>query len=60
MLTCPSGDELRDRLHRAGWSVGETCLGRLQQVDGSNGENGLLAAGESQVEAWHRATVQPC
>jgi hypothetical protein len=28
------------------------------QVDGSNGENRLLAIGESQAEAWYRARVQ--
>ena len=32
-------DESRDRLHRAGWSLGEACFGALWQVDGSNGEN---------------------
>jgi hypothetical protein len=28
----------RDRLHRAGWSLGETCCGQRWQVDGENGE----------------------
>jgi hypothetical protein len=51
-------DESRDRLHRPGWSVGETCFGQRWQVDGSNGENRLLASGASQTEAWYRATVQ--
>jgi hypothetical protein len=45
-------------LHRAGWSLGEACLGSTWQVDGSNGENRLLATGTSQAEAWYRATLQ--
>jgi hypothetical protein len=40
------------RLQRAGWSLGETCFGQRWQVDGSNGENRLLATGASQAEAW--------
>jgi hypothetical protein len=40
----------RDRLQRAGWSLGETCFGQRWQVDGSNGENKLLATGASQAD----------
>jgi hypothetical protein len=58
MPSYPPADESRARLHRAGWSLGETCLGQLWQVDGENGENRLLASGASQAEAWDRATVQ--
>jgi hypothetical protein len=28
------------------------------QIDGTNGENRLFATGDSQGEAWHRATIQ--
>jgi hypothetical protein len=35
----PSVDESRDRLHLAGWSLGEACLGAAWQVDGASGEN---------------------
>jgi hypothetical protein len=58
MPSYPSVGESRDRLHRAGWSLGETCFGQRWQVDGTNGENRLLAVGASQAEAWYRATVQ--
>jgi hypothetical protein len=54
----PSVDEPRDRLARAGWSLGETCLGSTWQIDGSNGENRLFATGASQAEAWYNATIQ--
>ena len=53
----PSVDESRDRLHRAGWSLGETCFGSTWQVDGVNGENRLLATGYSQAEAWHQGNA---
>jgi hypothetical protein len=58
MPTNPPGDESRDRLHRAGWSLGECCFGSIWQVDGTNGENRLLATGTSQAEAWYRATLR--
>jgi hypothetical protein len=55
-------DDARDRLHRAGWSLGEIASGPLGaevwQVDGSNGENRLRARGRTQSEAWWRACVQ--
>ena len=54
---CPSVDECRDRLRRAGWSPGEACFGALWRVDGSNGENRLLATGATQAQAWWRACV---
>ena len=41
----PSVDESRDRLRRAGWSLGEACFGSTWQVDGRNGENVLVATG---------------
>jgi hypothetical protein len=55
--THPSVDESRDRLGRAGWSLGEACFGALWQVDGSSGENRLLAVGTSQAQAWWRACL---
>lgn len=54
----PDVDESRDRLHRAGWSLGETCYGERWHVDGRIGENVILARGTSQAEAWYQATLQ--
>jgi hypothetical protein len=54
----PGVDESRDRLHAAGWSVGEIATTTLWVVTGSNGENLLHAEGFSQAEAWHRACEQ--
>jgi hypothetical protein len=51
-------DESCEHLDCAGWSLGEICFGSTWQVDGSNGENRLLATGTSQAEAWYRATLQ--
>jgi hypothetical protein len=48
-------DEALDRLHRAGWSIGETCAGRTWLVCGTNGENIIDARGRTQAEAWARA-----
>jgi hypothetical protein len=53
---CP--DESRERLHRAGWSIGETATATSWIVTGVNGENGIQAQGASQAEAWHRAVEQ--
>jgi hypothetical protein len=58
----PSVDESRDRLHRAGWSVGETAVGPghalVWVVSGTNGENRIEVRGGSQAEAWWRACQQ--
>jgi hypothetical protein len=58
----PSVDESFDRLHRAGWSIGEMAFGSDHSlvwiVSGSNGENRVEARGQSQVEAWYRAAQQ--
>jgi hypothetical protein len=58
----PSVDESRDRLHRAGWSVGETAVGPghapVWVVGGTNGENRIEGRGRSQAEAWYGATQQ--
>jgi hypothetical protein len=56
-LLYPPVDESRSRLHRAGWSLGESVFGSTWQVDGTNGENRLLARGASQAEAWDRACL---
>jgi hypothetical protein len=50
----PTVDECRDRLRRAGWSLGEDRCGATWQVDGRNGENALLATGATQAQAWWR------
>ena len=55
--TYPSVDESRDRLHRAGWSLGETRMGSTWQVDGSNGENRLLVTDTRPQEALLAALV---
>jgi hypothetical protein len=39
MSIYPPVGECRNRLHRAGWALGETCFGQSWQVDGTNGEN---------------------
>jgi hypothetical protein len=47
--------ESRDRLQRAGWSLGETFFGQRWQVDGSNGENRLLASGARPIKVvWSK------
>jgi hypothetical protein len=51
-------DHWRDRLHRAGWSVGETCAGRTWLITGTNGENVIHATAETQAKAWQRACEQ--
>jgi hypothetical protein len=51
-------DEALDRLHRAGWSVGDTRAGRTWCVSGTNGENVIFATGRTQQEAWARACEQ--
>jgi hypothetical protein len=52
-------DESRDRLHRAGWSIGDAGLcfgaGVVWQVSGTVGFHQLRAEGHTQAEAWHRA-----
>ena len=58
MPAYPSPDESFARLHRAGWSLGETGSAGRWLVTGSNGENQISATGASQAEAWHRAVEQ--
>jgi hypothetical protein len=53
-----SVDESLDRLHRAGWSVGDYGTATRWFVSGSNGENLLYAEGRARDEAWWRAGEQ--
>ena len=52
-----------DRLHRAGWSIGDAAFrdgagGLSWLVWGSNGENLIRAVGTTRDEAWGRAVEQ--
>jgi hypothetical protein len=53
-----SVDECEDRLHRAGWSMGELLTSAGWIVSGTNGENMIEARGRTQSEAWQRACEQ--
>jgi hypothetical protein len=59
----PPTEESIARLHRSGWSTGETAFyveggGVVWVVDGSNGENRIRAEGATQREVWWRAVEQ--
>jgi hypothetical protein len=56
--TCPSVEESRDCLRRAGWSVGEIASATRWMVTGTNGDNLLHAESSTQGEAWNRACEQ--
>jgi hypothetical protein len=56
--TYSSVDDSFDRLHRAGWSIGEAGGSDVWLVTGTNGENMIFAEGKTQAEAWYRATLQ--
>ena len=58
MPTYPTVDECRERLHRAGWSVGEVAGVFTWLVTGSIGENAIRAEGHTQAAAWWAACVQ--
>jgi hypothetical protein len=56
----PPAEESLDRLHRSGWSCGETGFtypdGRyVHQVDALKGDQRIRAEGATPAEAWHRA-----
>jgi hypothetical protein len=51
-------NEYLGRLTRAGWSVGHAAFGSTWQVDGTNGENVLLANAATLEEAYRLACVQ--
>jgi hypothetical protein len=55
--------ECLDRLHRAGWTIGDTAFrwpgDRLVRlVVGYNGENQIRAEGATSAEAWLQALEQ--
>jgi hypothetical protein len=50
--------EALDRLHRAGWSVGEICASHSWLVCRTTGENLIKAEGRTQVMAWQGACEQ--
>ena len=60
MLTYPTVDESLDRLHRAGWSVGDTAFGPedalVWMVTGSNSENVLGNIGVTHLRCTQIAT----
>jgi len=56
--TFPTVDASRLRLHRSGWSIGETATAGGWIANGNNGENAILARGASQEEARHWAVKQ--
>jgi hypothetical protein len=56
----PTVDESRDRLHRAGWSIGELAMATCWVVTGNNGENQIKAEGPRRggVRRVMRTTVE--
>jgi hypothetical protein len=54
----PSIEESFMRLHQSGWSIGETAGGAVWIASGSNGKIQIRAEGQSQADAWYRATLQ--
>jgi hypothetical protein len=58
----PSSDESFLRLHRFGWSIGDTAGstpdGLVWLVSGSNGENLVRAEGRTRDEAWRNAEIE--
>jgi hypothetical protein len=51
-------DSCADRLHGAGWSIGEIGCGAAWLVSGVNGENAIRTAGPIRAAAWRRACDQ--
>jgi hypothetical protein len=59
----PSVDAILERLHRAGWSIGDVAFqyegGRVVWlVSGLNGENLIRAEGSTRAAAWWAACRQ--
>ncbi len=58
----PAIDESLDRLHRAGWSVGDAAFGPehalMWLVTGNKGENAIQASRGTRAEAYWNACVQ--
>jgi hypothetical protein len=51
-------DDCHERLHRAGWSIGEIGMTRGWLVTGTYGENVIRAVGRSLAEAYRQACEQ--
>jgi hypothetical protein len=51
MTAFRSSDESFDRLHRPGWSVGETGTVGAWVVSSQNGEDEIFAVGATHAEA---------
>lgn len=47
--------ECYQRLHDAGWSIGDVRQGDVWIVSGTNGLRELRATGVTQTEAWRKA-----
>jgi hypothetical protein len=47
-----------ERLHRAGWSIGEVGTSSGWLVTGTNGENTIVAAAPTLPGAWRLACEQ--
>jgi hypothetical protein len=45
-------------LSAAGWTIGDVAAGPQWIVSGTNGENRVHAAADSQAAAWQLATIQ--
>ena len=62
MPSYPPSDESHARLKAAGWSVGHVRIGPAHapvwQVQGTNGENQLVAYGRTLADAYHKACEQ--
>jgi hypothetical protein len=54
----PTIDECLDRLQRAGGGVGHAAFGAAWQVDGTNGEDVLIACAATLEEAYRLACAQ--
>jgi hypothetical protein len=57
VATHPTVDISLDRLHRAGWSVGEIATAARWLVTGTNGENALDTRRVKQAQAWPSAAL---
>jgi len=61
MNRLPADDEaeqIYNRLHRAGWSIGEVKHGSQYLVTGTKSENRIHASGDFRVDAWRLALEQ--
>ena len=58
MIDAPTPDDALNRLHNAGWSVGDVAHTGGWLVTGANGENQIPAFGPTQAGAWRLACEQ--